>query len=155
MDKIKNKLCGRCNKPKGGAKGEDDGFCNCGRPTKYTTDEDMIFKIDEYLKTCIDEYNSETKRLKVKLPMLEDFALFIGITDVTLVEWRKEHQKFSSAVRKIEIEQKKRLINSGLSEDYNSTIAKLNLSANHGMREGQDITTNNKDIQSVNIKFYE
>ncbi len=32
MTKEPNKLCGKCNKPKG--KGE--GFCNCGRPEKYT-----------------------------------------------------------------------------------------------------------------------
>ena len=34
----------------------------------------------------------------------------------------------------------------GLSGDYNSTIAKLILSTNHGMREGTDITSDNKPI---------
>lgn len=73
----------------------------------------------------------------------------------TLSEWEEEYPEFSRALSKIDKEQKERLINNGLSGDYNSTIAKLILSANHGMAEKteQDIKTNGKEIQGLAVSF--
>jgi len=148
-------ICGKCNKPKGDGK----DFCNCGRPYEY--DKKFIKKVDKYLKENKDEYeefikqsNSDKgyemydRKIKVKLPTLEGFAGYIGFTVQTLTNWSEENVEFLGALEKIMTEQKKRLINMGLSGEYNSTIAKLILSSNHGMREKTetDITSKGEKI---------
>lgn len=151
-------LCGSCSKPKG----DTEECCVCGRPSKYK--EEYIEKVDEYIELNQDEevqkvkqssekYEMFDNKLKVSLPTIEGFALFIGVNKTTLYEWEKDHDLFSNALDKIRIEQQKRLINSGLSGDYNSTIAKLILSSNHGMREKSDMTTNGKAIKGNTIMF--
>jgi len=137
----KKEFCGHCKKEK------TNGKCtNCGRPTKYQGDEIMCAKVDEYLSTCVDvpytliksesnTGNSVENKLKVKLPTIEGFSLMLDISVETINQWEKESKKFSEALDKIRKEQKERLINKGISGDYNSTIAKLVLSANHGMAE--------------------
>lgn len=148
--------CGRCKREK------VEGKCPaCGRPPEYTTDEEMIAKVDEYLLEAQDEeiervkqrneekgYEMLETKISVKLPTLDGFSLMLGINDDTLVEWRKQHKEFSAAVERISQFQKERLINKGLSGDYNPSIAKLILSANHGMAEKtqQDITTGGKEL---------
>ena len=126
-----------------------------GRPTAY--DEKYIASVDEYLAEHIDEevqvvkqssekYELYDNKLKVKLPTIEGFARYIGVNKTTLYEWEKVNEDFSNALDKIRTEQQERLINSGLSGDYNSTIAKLILSSNHGMRERADVTTDGKEL---------
>lgn len=102
-----------------------------GRPTKY----DSIFteKVEEYLSEHVDE--TYDNKIKVDLPTIEGFALYIGVNKTTLYEWDKKYPEFSNSLNKILVEQQKRLINNGLSGDYNSTIAKLILSSNHGMSD--------------------
>lgn len=126
-----------------------------GRPSTY--DPKYIELIDVYLKTCNDEYKSVTvgtetiKRLEVKLPMIEDFALENDIPISTLYDWEKVNPDFSVALDKIRSSQKRVLLNKGISGEYNSTIARLTLSANHGMKERTDMTTDDKPIQSNTI----
>jgi hypothetical protein len=122
------------------------------RPTKYT--EDMISKVDEYLDSCVDWYKEvlKTRQMtdeewkmkevitnetvkKVSLPMIEWFASYLGVNKTTIYERAKEHGEFSNALDKITIEQKKRVVEESLSWNYNPTIAKLILSANHWMKE--------------------
>ena len=79
-----------------------------------------------------DIYSS---KIKVNLPTVEGFAAFIDVNKTTLYEWEKIHPEFSNALESIRAEQHKRLIDNGLSGDYNPTIAKLILSSNHGMAE--------------------
>lgn len=110
------------------------------RPTLY--EEKYIEAAETYLATCKDE----PKERKVDLPTIEGFARYIGVNKTTLYEWSKVHDEFSNALEKIKTEQQTRLINQGLSGTYNSTIAKLVLSANHNMREKVDTTTNDKDL---------
>lgn len=128
-----------------------------GRPTKY--EPRFIESADEYLALNQDEEYDWTKadgkvqtvyekKIKVHLPTVEGFALFLNVDKTTLYEWASKYPEFSHALRKIVEEQHKRLIDKGLSGEYNSTIAKLVLSANHNMRERQDITTNDKDLPS-------
>lgn len=111
-----------------------------GRPGKY--DPAFIAKADEYLELHQDGFDVElynqTKGqlgLKVQLPTIEGFAAFIGVHKDTLYEWASIHDIFSDALTKIKAEQHKRLIDKGLSGTYNSTIAKLVLSSNHGYAE--------------------
>lgn len=130
-----------------------------GRPSEYK--EEYINKVDEYLESRQDEdvqivkqanaekgYEMYDNKLKVRLPTIEGFARFIGVNKTSLYEWEKEHPDFSNALDKIRTEQQERLIDSGLSGDYNSTIAKLILSSNHGMREktDTDVTSGGKTI---------
>ena len=134
-----------------------------GRPTKYL--EEYNNKVDEYLAIHKDielekvgmrnkekGYEKLDYVLKVDLPTIEGFALFLGVNKTTLYEWDKKYPDFSNSLDKIRIEQQTRLINEGLAGNYNPTIAKLILSSNHGMREKteQDITTGGKKINAIN-----
>jgi hypothetical protein len=123
-----------------------------GRPTQYKPE--YVKKADEYLEACQDEevqkvkqansevgYEMYENKLKVKLPTIEGFAAVLGVNKTTLYEWEKEHRQFSNALDKIRAEQHDRLINNGLSGDYNPTIAKLVLSSNHGYAEKTDMST--------------
>ena len=114
-----------------------------GRPTEYK--EEYIDAVDEYLSICKDE-EKDNGKLKVSLPTIEGFAMFIDVSKRILYNWEQLHPQFLHALDKIRTEQQKRLLDKGLSGDYNSTIAKLILSSNHGMREKSDITTNDKDL---------
>lgn len=119
-----------------------------GRPTKYS--KKMITQVDKYLLARQDEteekikYQSENstgyyEKTNVKLPTIEGFALFVGVNKTTLYEWADKHPEFSNALGKIRTEQRERLIDNGLSGDYNPTIAKLILSSNHGMNEKKEV----------------
>lgn len=126
-----------------------------GRPSEYKVS--FCSDVDKYLKESQDgseEYwkirgkisDSYDRILKVKLPTLKGFARYIGISEPTLYEWDKKYPEFSKSLDKIREEQYSRLINHGLSGEYNSTIAKLILSSNHGMRERADVTSEDKAL---------
>lgn len=127
--------------------------CGCGRPTKYTTDEYMIAKVDEYLESCVDVDRELEKgfAVKVNLPKRVGLANFFSVTEDTLNNWAEKHPKFLGALKKLDQLQQERLIDSGLSGDYNPTIAKLLLSSNHGMAEKTetDVTSKGESIASV------
>lgn len=128
-----------------------------GRPIEYK--EEYCQKADEYLELHKDEeraivrqsnsekgYEMYDNKLAVKLPTLKGFARFIDVNESTLYEWDKKYPEFSKSLDKIKTEQHDRLINNGLSGDYNPTIAKLILSSNHGMSEKQDVTSGGKPL---------
>ena len=136
-----------------------------GRPTEYK--EEYISKVDEYLESHKDEevrvvkqssekYEMFDNKLKVKLPTIDGFARFINVPRRTVYDWRDKYPEFSHSLDKIVTEQQERLINSGLSGDYNSTIAKLILSSNHGMREKSetDLTTKGEALTWNEQKTY-
>lgn len=120
-----------------------------GRPSEYK--EEYIEKADEYLELHVDSEEKQLtglsakgtelykQKLTVKLPTVEGFAMFIGVNKTSLYEWEKKHPAFSNALSKIREEQRHRLLNKGLSGDYNPVIAKLILSSNHGMSDKQEI----------------
>jgi hypothetical protein len=129
-----------------------------GRPDEFK--KEYIEKVDEYLETQQDEEfdivkssgkGGETyeRKIKVRLPTVEGFALFLDVSKRVLYDWEKKHPSFLHALNKIRTEQKKRLVNMGLSGDYNPTIAKLILSSNHDMREGSDITTGGDKLTTL------
>ncbi len=146
-----------------------------GRPQKFDK-EVFLKKLDEYLASRQDEpeivrdrRGSKVVHLKVNLPTIPDFCEFLGITRVTLYNWKdwdekkenlktvknkkediamkRERKKIVEyAFEKILNEQYTRLINRGLAGEYNPTIAKLILTNNHGMKEKADITSGDKPI---------
>lgn len=134
-----------------------------GRPTKYSPQ--VLIKTQEYLDNCQDEYfdyhktqgatsNTYERKIKVKLPTVEGLALFLKVHRDTVQEWGKQHPPFSVALAKLKEMQLERLIAGGLSGDYNPMITKLVLSANHGMKERVDNTTDDKPMPQPIINVH-
>lgn len=135
-----------------------------GRPEKYRP----IFKkyVQKYLKECRDEWEqivkSETEKgtnyevkNKVRLPSMQGFAKFLGVSLDSVKLWRKKYPDFSSAVKEIEIEQFERLANNGLGGQYEPKIAALLLSANHGIRSNEnDARDNGNGSTNINITYF-
>lgn len=124
-----------------------------GRPSKY--DDSFIQEVDKYIET--------TGKENMEIPTKEGFALWIGVDDDTLDNWANAkdekgnmiHKEFFGALKKLMQKQKVQLINDGIygGKEVNSTIVKLLLQNNHGMKERVDQTTNDKDIPPVLVKF--
>ena len=101
-----------------------------GRKSDYKLEYAQQDYIEGYFEECKEEE---------KLISLCGLACYIGTTEATLSNWAKEKPEFFRTLGIIRQKSKEMLINKGLWGKYNPTIAKLCLSANHGMREGQDI----------------
>lgn len=157
-------LCWRCNK----YKGQGDGFCNCWRPTDY--DDKFCDYVEEYLSIEKDEYEKIVRqennekwyvmydtKLVVKLPSDEWYYAYLNkkfnksIVLSSWKLWKSKYKQFSDALEIIEIEQRKRLLNNGLSGAYNANIVKLVLSANHGMKETNTTELTWKDWWPLNV----
>lgn len=134
-----------------------------GRPTIYS--ERILKATQKYLKECQDEEVQQTiglsakgtelykNKLNVSLPTIYGLAAYLRVNKDTLYEWSKHYPEFSDALEDISAEQAKRLVDKGLSGDYNPTIAKLILSSNYGLREKTDVTSDDKPIQGNTIVF--
>ena len=122
-----------------------------GRPTKWN--KDIIKKAGNYIESCVDSYIKGIG-VEVKLPTVEGLSLYLNISRETLYQWAKIYPEFSDTLSEIEKKQKERLISSGLSGVYNSTIAKLLLSVNHKMNDkGEDDSLKTiADLMAENIK---
>jgi DNA-packaging protein gp3 len=115
------------------------------RPTDYTPE--MLTRAQEYLDSCVDEElergGKDDERvvygIKVKLPTKGGLARFLGVSRDTLYEWAKIYDEFSDIMEQLGADQEDKLINNGLSGDYNPTIAKV-LLTKHGYREGIEQT---------------
>ena len=109
------------------------GNPNSGRPTEYRSW--MPKATLAYLHKHEDKI-SKNGKLTCKLPTLQGLAVELGgVTMQTLHDWAKQSEVFSLALGKVVKAQHDRLVQKGLSGDYNSTIAKLILSSNHGYAE--------------------
>jgi hypothetical protein len=120
-----------------------------GRPSEYS--EEILTKAKEYLDSCEDEtekvvemaneekgYEKYRNKLKVNLPSVAGLAIYLEVARSTVYEWGEQHKEFSDILEKILAEQEKRLIENGLSGDYNPQIAKLVL-GKHGYHDKQDV----------------
>jgi hypothetical protein len=125
------------------------------RPTDYTPE--LLEKANQYLLSCEDEEiergsdERPTYKIRVKLPTIEGLARFIDVHRDTLYEWAKIHPEFSDILESIKAEQANKLINNGLSGDYNPTIAKL-LLTKHGYSDKieQDLTSGGEKLNIIN-----
>jgi hypothetical protein len=125
-----------------------------GRPTAYS--EEMLTKAREYIDSCQDdEIEREAKqgqmvyKLKAKLPTKGGLARYLGVSRDTLYEWSSVHKEFSYIMEELGAEQEDRLINNGLSGDYNPTIAKV-LLTKHGYHDKSEVdhTTKGEKIDT-------
>ena|ERR1035437_4456671 len=109
-----------------------------GRPTKY--EDRFVDGVDEYLLIKNKENTS--------LPTKQGLALWLDVDEDTLNNWAKEHKEFFGALKKLMLKQAEQLIDDGIygGKEVNSTIVKLLLQNNHGMKERTDTTTNDKDL---------
>jgi hypothetical protein len=130
------------------------------RPSEYS--EEIIVKANEYLEKCVDieddyhqtrgEKSDSYKRIiRVKLPTIEGLAVYLNISRETVYDWSSKYPEFSDIVERLKATQAERLLNSGLSGDYNPIISKLILSK-HGYVEKKetDVTSGGEKI-SVNL----
>lgn len=126
------------------------------RPTKLT--EELIEKAKTYLPTCEDAIMETEKGgisyVDVKLPMIADFAIFLGINKDTVYDWCKGEGElntiFSDIVNDISQEQEKRLINKSLGGVYQPKTTGMLLSK-HGYAERSELT--GKDGKDLKISF--
>lgn len=118
-----------------------------GRPTKYN--DELLRKTQRYLDLCTDGYHRflQSKKKKrsiytskfiIKVPTIGGLADFLDISRETIYDWKKKNKEFSDIIEKMMARQEDRLINNGLSGDYNPTIAKV-LLTKHGYREGHEV----------------
>ncbi len=120
-----------------------------GRPLKIS--RALLKKAEDYLESCKDILTKKQKR--VSLPKVESLCIVIGISRDTAYEWAKIgkhgfskskievdpkilplYQQFSDILDRLNLIQVQRLIDNGLSGNYNATIVKLVL-AKHGYKD--------------------
>ncbi len=111
-----------------------------GRPSEYKPE--YVEKVDKYIQLSLKQNKTTTE-----LPTLVGLAIYFDKVVNTLKNWGKEHPEFLTALRKLQAYQKRELINRGLLGTYNSTIAKLILSSNHGMTERIDQTSGDEPMR--------
>lgn len=118
-----------------------------GAPTKYNSD--ILKKTKKYIDSCEDEEyqliktdgdksTSFENKIRVKLPTIEGLALYLETNRDNIYEWEKEHAEFSDILKKLRAKQASKLIENGLSGDYNPLISKLILSK-HGYVEKSEV----------------
>ena len=124
----------------------------------------MLRKTREYIDQCEDEFYDYVKsdgekstsweqKVRAKIPTVEGLSLYLGVNRDTVFEWAKHHQVFSDSLADLVNKQKQMLISGGLGGYYNPTIAKLILSANHGMIERTDVTSDGKRVENINVNI--
>lgn len=117
-----------------------------GRPSEYQG-ELTIAATRAYIDSCVDEYKQIVKqeneekgytmyenKLQVNIPTIEGLAIHLKINRDTVYAWKKTFAEFSDIVEELLANQANRLLNKGLSGDYNPTIAKL-MASKHGYIE--------------------
>jgi hypothetical protein len=127
-----------------------------GRPSEYTAD--YVQKVREYIDGCVDEYKQLVKstgseggiqyenKLVVNLPSIEGCALHLNVARSTIYEWRKTYGEFSDIIDVLLQEQAKKLLNKGLSGEYNPTISKVILTKHDYIeKQALDLKTNDDE----------
>jgi len=114
-----------------------------GRPKEYK--DYFAEEVYKYVIECAEA----SKGNDIRLPTVEDLAVRMGFSKETLYKWASEKREFSDALEFLKNKQCVALINNGLANKYNPTIAKLILSSNHNMRERKDVTSDDKPIGQI------
>lgn len=107
-----------------------------GRKPIYDTD--TVIKANEYISGCLDTWYTQVKtegkdsttvenKLDVKIPTIEGLAFVLTVSRQTIYDWEGQYPEFAEVTERIRQIQADRLIQKGLSGDYNPTIAKVML----------------------------
>lgn len=140
-----------------------DSKAKTGRPTKYSPDvlkrtyayiEECADKVKLFHKTRGDKSDTYERLVFPNLPMKEELAFILGVHRDTLQEWSSKYPEFSVALERLEQKQKVMLLKGGISGQYNPLITKLTLSANHGMKEKSDVTSDDKPLPQPIINVH-
>lgn len=130
------------------------------RPTEYTPE--TIDRVKEYLDSCEDEEVQQLtglsakgtelykNKLNVNIPTIEGLAVFLDINKTTVYEWESRYPEFSNVIGILRSIQAERLVNKGLSGDYNPTIAKV-LLTKHGYAERTELTGKDGDKLEMGV----
>lgn len=117
----------------------------------------------EYLQSCEDvddivirsEGSSSTSyenRIKTRVPTLQGLAVHLCVSTSTIGVWAQEYSEFGDLVETLKNIQADKLINGGLSNRYNATIAKL-LLARHGYRDSAEVE--HTGVSPILVEFIE
>lgn len=109
-----------------------------GRPSKL--DEALYQAADDYLYGGWEEEGDQ-------VPSIEGLAISLGVSRSSVKLWASQDDRFSATVEGIKACQARRLINRGLSGDFNQSITKLLLN-NHGYTEKTE-TQNTHSFESL------
>jgi hypothetical protein len=128
-------------------------------PSKYKPEYALFETIDSYLEYCRENCVPEVVTVKgskatkkspaqtviiprFMLPTKEGFARRLRVDSDTLLAWEKRYPDFAKAMRYLMDTQKDVLLNQAGAGQGHSTIQKLALMSNHGMKEVKE--TDNK-----------
>lgn len=133
------------------------------RPEHPYKEEYAGKKMEEYLALCQEHNESSMVPTKTgyiiihnaRIPMLEDYAEWLGVKDNSFYTWEASHPEFAQALDRLIRLQKLYLVNNGLNGRYNPAIAKLSLNFNHGMVERSIIDNNHKLLGLVKHVYEE
>jgi len=111
-----------------------------GRPTKYS--EEVVETAEDYIVN-FSNYGDA-------IPSVVGLAVALETHRDTIYAWAKEEGKeaFSDIVKRLSTNQERKLLNGGLDNSFNPTIAKL-LLGKHGYSDKQetDITSGGEKLQ--------
>lgn len=116
-----------------------------GRPTDYRP---------EFVQETYD-YIGEHGKLQTSLPTLQGLAVRLHCSLDAIADWKKKYPEFSGALDELHNKQGEQLIDDGIygGKEVNSTIIKLLLQNNHGMKERVDQTSQDEKIMTNEIIF--
>lgn len=120
-----------------------------GRPTDYTP---KILKAAKEYADLASELAIKADIQNTACPSIAELALTLKVARSTIYLWAKEHPEFSDILERIMAAQEMRLTDNGLNGTYNPTIAKVMLTK-HGYTDKQDITSDNKPIAPLLVRF--
>ena len=106
---------------------------------------------EEYHKVRGARTNTYERILVVNMPSISGLLLYLGIGSATLYKWKKGFPEFKKRLELIKRMRKKRLMDGGLSGQYNATIVKLLLNSEHNVVERNEIS--GKDGRELVIKI--
>ncbi len=120
------------------AKGNDGG-----RPSEYK--EEYVQEVYDYIEECVKKSKDEEN---FEMPTRAGLAVRLGRGRPTINRWAKKHDEFRYALEFLDSNQCKELVNGGLTGKLSSTITKLMLSSNHGMKERKDVTSKEEKVST-------
>ena len=105
-----------------------------GRPSELA---DCLVKAKEYLLGGYETFGDV-------VPSVAGLACYLGKSREAMYEYARNNKDFSDTLESIKTMQENKLINKGLTGEFNATITKLMLS-NHGYSEKQEIDHQSSD----------